>query len=167
MAIKRAVRKGECLPIPLLCDPEYQARRSTRIGEGMGAKERRAEVESEERVFRDTLDSSVLKTPLDGITRVVIRGILGTDFADAQADAYEVGAGNDSRFGQANMVAVFRRGLVSYDGAQETPESLSGEGGLGSFWPAVLYEAHARIQTWSSMGESPGSSSAQPSGEPV
>ena len=158
--IKRATKPGQVLRIPLLCDPDYQARRRDRLDEA----------QAEEQLFFESLDASVLKTNLEGVVHVQIRGVNGNAFAVAQASAFSAVRGNftDATFGVASMTEIVRHGLLSIDGddvgrpapALYPVEQLSGDGGYGEIWPLMLFELHARIKVWSTLGETSGSPSA-------
>lgn len=160
MALKRATRTGQVLRIPLLCDPDYRARRLERL----------PEAEAEEKLFFETLDTKVLKTDLTNVTHVMIRGLNGSAFAEANAAAYEAMRGKEwteAGFNMAYMTEVVRRGLLGIDGddpgcpapALYPIENLSGDGGYGEMWAVMLLELNARIRTWGTLGESVGSSS--------
>ena len=164
MAFKRATKAGQSIRIPLLSDPDYQARRLLRP-EGLEV------VSAEEKLFFESLDTSVLKTDLTDVTHIVIKGLTGKDFSDAQTGAFNSIRGesySESAFGHANILEVIKRGLVSIDGndpgCPSPPlypvELLYGNNGYGEYWPIIMYEIHERIKIWSSMGESSGSRSA-------
>lgn len=167
MAFRRATKSGQVIRIPLLSDPDYRARRLSRL----------EEAQAEEKLFFESLDASVLKTDLTDVTHVMIRGLTGKDFADAQAAAYSALRGevySDTAFGSAQILEIIKRGLLGIDGddpgcpapALYPLEHLYGDGGYGEHWPLVMYELHERIKVWSSLGEASGSPSAPWFGEP-
>lgn len=163
MAFKRATKAGQVIRIPLLSDPDYQARRLLRP-EGLEV------VVAEEKLFFESLDSSVLKTDLTDVTHVMIRGLNGKDYADIQVSSHVLAQGDysETTYGSFYMLETIKRGLLSFEGySVECPqppqypvEKLYGDGGLGQLWPLVMQELNARIGTWSALGESVGSPSA-------
>lgn len=182
MAFKRAFRSGQTARLPVLCDPDYQARRARRIAAAVDGDAERAAIDDEERRFRDTLDAACLTTDLEDVGHVLIRALPGEAFAAAEEvtsvsvskAAIKDDTARTVRYTGAYIHAVLRRGLID-SGLDGLPVAESGEypidrlygpGGLGSFWPAYSTEVYGLIHAWSHMGESAGSSCVPSPGEP-
>lgn len=158
MAFKRATKAGQVIRIPLLSDPDYQARRLSR--------DSIAEVEAEEHLFFESIDPSALKTDLNGVTQVAIRGLSGKDFTDIQDKVLGLIESSTAPSVLERLVSIeiIRKGLVKVDGfdgsgaeSDYPVEVLNGVGGLGEMWPRACMELTNRIRVWSSLGESTGS----------
>lgn len=161
MSFKRAVRKGQHIRIPLLCDPDYRAARLDRDPD---------EARAEEARFAVSLDPADLLTPCAGVTHAVIRGLSGSEFAESD-DAAML---STRTFVGARADALIARGLVKLIGAGEL-DALAPKDGiypveqladyLGPAWSELRVELHARIVTASNLGESSASPCAPSSGE--
>jgi hypothetical protein len=141
MAIKRATRAGQSITLPLLCDPDYLARRM-------------ADNDDHERLFAESLDPSALGVPLDGITKATVRGLSGTQFLEADEAAARACA----------TIGGERRGLCSprphdrgHSPRSASPASATAAArscaGHQRSWGSVR-RLYNRIVTWSHLGES-------------
>lgn len=132
--IHKCTRNGQTLRFPLLCDPEFPA-----------------DVTPEARdLFAKTLDVKVLGVDLSRVTHATIRSINGPTMADAQMAGSHIK--DPVRGGFAAAEAIVRAGLVSVDGLDDVTQA-------GGLYLALVMELAQRIQTWSTLGESVGSSS--------
>lgn len=179
MGIRRAVRASDLCTVPLLCDPDYQARRGALIrggGDESGIRSRAEAADADESRFAATLDPACLGVDLDGVARITFRGLTGADFARIEGDAalavvalkLKSDAERARRLTSLMIDATLAAALVDsgVDGlpiAQSAPypvAALSGSGGIGPLWPAYAREVYERIVTFSTLGESDGSSPA-------
>ena len=151
--IKRAARSTDRIRLPLLCDPVAQHRLAAL---GRAEAKRRAEV------FADTLDPATLGIDLGGISHVTIRGLSGLDFQEADAAVPLSLSEQPLALVFAQQVERIRLGLAAMDDEPESNpypvDRLSSE--VGSLWPELRSEVAARIEAFSTLGESAGSSSA-------
>jgi len=188
VGIRRASRAGQSVTIPLLCDPSYQAARRVRALGGddprtdageASIKRRLDDIDAEEARFAASLDAGALTCVPDDCARATIKGLDGATFKRINDCAALAGisASRDEKARvrittEVMMVETLRAGLVDSgcDGFPvATPypvEQLSGEDGIGPIWPQYLQELHERIVTFSTLGESVGSSAAPSCDEP-
>jgi hypothetical protein len=169
MALKRAVRGGQSVRLPLLCDPDYRAGVLTRLtaADDRGAREvERVAIADEEARFALSLDPTVLLTPCADVTHVVVRGLSGSEVGAADDEAMASGR----PFAGARADGIIARGLVRVDGFD-----FERRGGLypvadladavgAAAWSELRAEIYARILRFSDLGESVASSSAPSSG---
>lgn len=202
MALKRATRVGQSITLPLLCDPDLDARLTapgvaaykavlSTVPEDADDATQRAAIAAAEcarekamepiraaiALFVQTLDPAALGVDLAGVTHVTIRGLGGDAFAECDEVALRKLAAlpkderSDAAMASLRSSELMRRGLVSVDGFDDlsaTPypvEKLAQQ--VGSIWTAMRWEIAARIEAWSHLGESAGSSSAPSCGEPM
>lgn len=168
MALKRAVRGGQSVRLPLLCDPDYRAgvlARLTAAGDRGVRDTSRAAIADEEARFALSLDPTVLLTPCADVTHIVVRGLSGSEVGSADDEAMA----SARPFVGARADAIIARGLVRVDGFD-----LERKGGMypvseladavGAAWSELRAEIHARILRFSDLGELVASSSVPSSG---
>ena len=160
MAINRGAKPGQTLRIPLLCDPTYQYRRDVR-GE-----------RADESMFSTTLDPACLAVPLDGVSHAVIRALSGAEFEAADSAVPPGLAATPLAMVFRRQTEMVRRGLVWFDGDPEgAAQTLYDVDALarqtGALWPEIRSELAARIEVFSTLGESAGSSCAPSFAEPI
>lgn len=192
MALLRSTRVGQTLSIPTLCDVVYQERLrhalesagvaayNAAIAAGAGEEEAGemstaaiqatvARLQDEHRRFGDTLDDSCLSLGVDGVDRVLVQGLSGAQFAEAESAGTKAHA--KAKAEPADLPAyveceILRRGLVNVAGFDEEPvggmypvEALMAPGGIGVTWAEFRREFAGRIKAWSHLGKSASPSS--------
>lgn len=180
MAFKRACRAGEMISIPALSDDTFETAAHglmVREAEGLPPEDvpafmtrRAGELRAQVSLFAEMFDESVIQVPLDGVARVMIQGLSGAQFADAESAGYAaaVRANVKAEHVQAYLeLEILRRGLVSVEGFDAAPagclypvDVLMGPNGIGLAWARFRVEMAARITAWSHLGKPESSSSA-------
>lgn len=175
MAINRGARPGQTLRIPLLCDPTYQARRAKfcrSANDDPDGDDRAGLADSEER-FGSSLASSCLSVDITGVSHAVIRALSGVEFEAADSAVPPGLASSPLAMVFRRQSEMVRRGLVWFDGdpADAAPKALYDIDALasqtGALWPEIRSELAARIEVFSTLGESAGSSCVPSSAEPI
>lgn len=180
MGFKRACRAGETVIVPAFSDDAFE-----RAAQGLMVREaesltpddvpafmtrRAGELRAQVSLFAETFDESVIQVPLDGVARVMIQGLSGAQFAEAESAGYAAAlrANAKAEHVQAYLeLEILRRGLVNVDGFDAAPsgglypvEVLMGPNGIGLAWARFRVEMAARITAWSHLGKPESSSSA-------
>lgn len=179
MGFKRACRVGEMVSIPALCDDTFEANaRDLMAGEAADMPpevvpdfmaRRAAELRAQVTLYAETFDETVLQVPLDGVARIMIQGLSGAQFAEAESAGYA--AATRAKAAPENVAAyleleILRRGLVNVEGFDVEPVGgmypvavLMGPNGIGHAWARFRAEMAARITAWSHLGKLESSSS--------
>ncbi len=174
MAINRGAKPGQTLRIPLLCDPTYQERRAAfarSMKDDPNGDDRAGLADAEAR-FAASLDSACFAVSLDGVSHAVIRALSGAEFEAADSAVPPALAASPLAMVFRRQTEMVRRGLVWFDGDPEGAapalydvDALARQ--TGALWPEIRSELAARIETFSTLGESAGSSCAPSSAEPI